>query len=74
MDETRKKVDSHLSRFSCRPVAANYIWYAIFSMSSATRFSNDAAKLKNFNFSASRRTRTIEGDIAFGRHIGFQTS
>ena len=69
------KVDSHLSRFSCRPVAAHHIWQAFFFPTlSATRFFNDVAKLKKFSFSASRRTRTIERDIAFGRHIGFQTS
>ena len=56
---------------SCR---APYMVSVCFSTSSATRFFNDAAKLKNFSFSASRRTRTIERDIAFGRHIGFQTS
>ena len=45
-----------------------------FSTSPATRFFNDAAKLKYFSFSALCRTITIDRSIMFRGHIGCQTS
>ena len=45
-----------------------------FPTSPATRFLNDAAKLKYFSFSASCRTITIDKSIMFRGHIGCQTS